>query len=212
MAVTLGTLRPKVQHRISAHDADTYLTPDVLDEFINEATQQFCAEADWPWLYATTAVPMVVGTSAYTLSTVLGATWMKVQSVFDGQDGSRLELRTIQELDRVIYQGVPRIYTIEADQLIVKPIPQDTRNETVHWVQSEPLLVGDNDALLMPSNQNWEKGIIEYAAYLALRSVREDVRAESAFTAYDRWLKRTRDNKLRWKEPLRVRVREGGMI
>lgn len=299
--VTLGSLRPKVQHRVSAHDADTILTPEILDEFINEAVQQVNSEVDWPWLQQTFPLQTIIGQPAYNLSalipasstrvdnatvtngsaTVIDATityadqgrpvsgtgipantfvglislatggtapgsftlsssaisnvpvpatasatsitialnppagtggWYRVYSVFDTTDGSRLELRTIQELDRIVYSGVPRIYTVYGDQLWLKPIPQDVRTEVLHFMVREPLLVGDNDALLMPAGSNWEKGIIEYAAYLALRFVREDVRSESAYTAYDRWLKRTRDESIRWKEPLRVRVREGNMI
>lgn len=211
MPVTLGNLRPRVIHRISAHDADTALTPEILDEFINEAVQQFVDEADWPWLFTTVTFNTVVGQSRYVLNTI-APNWYRTHSLFDGTDGSRLELRTIQELDRIVYPGVPRIYTDYGDELVIKPTPNDVRSETLHYVMREPNLVGDNDVLLMPSNANWEKGVIEYAAYLSLRFLREDVRAESAFEAYTRWIKRTRDNKLRWREPLRVRVREGNMI
>lgn len=211
MPVTLAALRPKLLHKVSGHDADTLYTPEVQDEFLNEAIQQVNSEVEWPWLQATTTIAMVVGQSAYSLNTLI-PNWARIHSVFDPFDGSRLELRTIQELDRIIYSGVPRIYTVFGDQLIVKPIPQDTRNETVHYTFREPLLVGDNDALNMPNNQNWDKGVIEYAAYISLRFLREDVRAESAYTAYTRWVTRIRDEKIRWREPLRVRVREGNMI
>lgn len=215
--LTLPYLRQRVMARISANTADSQLTTDVVDGFINEAVQQVVSEADWPWLGQKTNFSGVVGQTDYPLSTLLGNTWYRIHSIFDTLTGNLLEIRAVQEMDRLNFpigatQGNATQYAIFGDNLILGPAPMDTRTLTVRWYQREPLLVGDLDQLLMPSTANWQTGIIEYAAYLCLRMVREDTRAESAYTAYTRWLARTRDEKLRWHESIRVRVRPGAMI
>ena len=40
--ITLPYLRPQIKARISAPNADTYLTDDIIDNYINEAVQQVC--------------------------------------------------------------------------------------------------------------------------------------------------------------------------
>lgn len=215
--ITLPLLRSKVLTRISANAADSYLTSDILDALINEAVQQVVSEADWPWLGTKTSFNGVVGQTDYVLSTILGPTWYRVHSIYDTVTGNLLDIRAVQEMDRLNFpvgatQGNATQYSIFGDILVLGPAPMDTRLLTVRWYQREPLLVGDNDVLIMPNTANWYTGIVEYAAYLALRSVREDTRAESAYTAYTRWIARVRDEKLRWHESIRVRVRPGSMI
>ncbi|MGH7743916.1 MAG: hypothetical protein ACREQ5_03735 [Candidatus Dormibacteria bacterium] len=203
--------------RMSAVMADSYLTSSVLDAFINEAVQQVVSEVDLPWLQTTTPFLSVVGQTNYTLSSIATSEWYRVHSLFDSLTGTLLELRTIQEVDRLNYpvgvvNGDPFQYAIFGDQLILAPAPMDIRTFMLHWYQREPVLVGDNDQLLMPGNANWHIGVVEYATYLALRSVREDARAESAYEAYTRWLARTKDEKIRFHESIRIRVRPGNMI
>lgn len=207
-----------VQKRISAIAADSYLTTDVIDDFINEAVQQVNSEEDWPWLAVTTSFPTVVNQFSYSLTSIAGATWYRVHSVFDTVRGQGLEIRTIQEIDDLNYPASatsgssPYNYTVFGDNLVLGPTPQDVRSLLLHWYQREPLLVGDLDQLLMPGNANWHYGIAEYAAYLCLKMVREDTRAEAAYAAYGRWLVRIRDEKQRTHSSLRVRVRPGGML
>lgn len=215
--ITLPFLRSKIRNRISATTADTVLTSDVIDDFINEAVQQVVSEIDWPWLQVKTPFNGIVGQTDYSLVTLLGPNWYRVHSIFDTLSGNLLELRAVQEMDRLNFpvgatQGNATQYSVFGDNLVLGPAPMDTRQLVIRWYQREPLLIGDTDQLLMPSTANWHVGIIEYAAYLCLRMVREDTRAESAYTAYTRWLARTRDEKLRWHESIRVRVRPGSMI
>lgn len=218
MAVTLASLRPKVRRRISAQVADSYLTTDVIDDYINEAVQQFCSEADWPWLETTSTFPCVANQTVYSINAILGTTeWYRIHSLIDPITGLDLELRQIQEVDKLNFPVgqqamASQVYGIFGDQLYIAPPPVDNRSVQVRWYQREPALVGDNDTLLMPDTANWTTGIIEYTAYLCLRQLREDARAESAYTAYTRWVARAKDEKWRNHSSIRIRIREGSLL
>lgn len=215
--ITLPMLRRKVQQRISAQVADSYLTSDVLDEFINEAVQQFSSEADWPWLEVVSTFQTVPNQVNYPISAILAPNWYKIHAIMDTITGQTLELRQIQEIDEenfpVNQMTQPsQQYGIFAETLVLGPPPMDARTLQIRWYQKEATLYGDLDTLLMPSTADWQAGVAEYASYLALRQQREDTRAESAYTAYTRWLTRTKDEKLRFHGSIRIRVREGSLL
>lgn len=213
MAITLGTLRPRVQRRMSAHDTDSLLTPDVIDDFVNIAVIQVSNEADWPWLFTDVDFSTVVGQTAYgNADGAIPADWQETDSIVDTTDGTSLSQRSIQELDTVIYPGTPRIYAVYEDKLQLKPTPSDVRTIKHRYVRSEKTLTGDQDTLYMPDGLGIDEGVIEYASHLGLRFLREDVRAASALQTYDRWLKRSLKNRMRSREPKRIRVRPGSML
>lgn len=205
---TLPILRPRVQRRISAHSADTQLTSDVIDDFVNVAATQVSLEEDWPYLFQTTTFSTAVDTTTYTPP----ADWRKTHTLTDVLTGDHLELRTIQELDTIVFSGDPRIYTIYEDEINLKPIPNSVRTIRHRYVRKENELTGDNSELLMPDGVGFEEGLIEYAAFLALRFVREDARAEQARKAYELWLDRARNNRLRTREPMRIQVRPDSQV
>lgn len=215
--VTLPMLRRQVMNRISANVADSYLTADVLDAFINEAVQQFCSESDWPWLQVLSTFQTVTFQTNYPIVGITSPNWYRIHSLIDTLTGITLELRQIQELDELNFPinnvAQPSVqYSIFDDTIVLGPAPMDARTIQIRWYQREPILIGDLDQLLMPSTANWTTGIVEYASYLALRMSREDVRAESAYTAYTRWVARTKDEKLRFHDSIRIRVREGSLL
>lgn len=210
---TLNNLRPRVQDRVSAHSQDSLLTPDKIDDFVKIAITQVSNEADWPWLFTDVTFSTIVGQTAYgNAEGALPSDWQETDSVIDTTDGTVLTQRSIQELDTVIYNGTPRIYAVYEDKLQLKPAPSDVRVMRHRYIRSEKNPTGDNESLYMPDSIGMDEGIVEYASHLALRFTREDVRAAAALQTYDRWLKRMLKNRMRSREPKRVRVRPGSMI
>lgn len=209
-SATFTDLQTRLLHRISGYSGDVGLGPigagSMLGEFVNSALKQVVLEADWPWLIGVQASTTVAQQTTYSMP----SDWLRTYSVVMTDVGDPLHVRTIGELDEVIYSGRPRIYTIDQEQLVMKPIPDGNYPYEHRYVSIENLLVNGADTPKIPVQ--FDEGVIEYGAFLGLRHLRQEDRAKEAMAGYERWLKAARDNKLRTREHPRVRVRPGSML
>lgn len=199
-------LQNRLLHRVSGFVNDQGLNAAQLGEFINAALKHVQMQADWPWMVGNVSFSTVSGTSTYAVP----ADWLRTHSLVASDVGDPLHLRTVGELDEVIYQGRPRIYVIDQEQIYLKPIPDGVYPIQHRYYSVEPLLVAGTDTPKIPVQ--FDDGIIEYAAFLALRYLRQEDRSKMALEGYQEWLKVTLDNGRRQRDQFRIRVRPGAML
>lgn len=203
MSSSVATLRSAAIDRASALSTDTGLTPARWLVFLNAAARQIALEHDWFWLEAVANISVLAGTTDYALP----ASYLRTEGVVNdlGRPVALVPKLAIYEYQ----QGTrrPLAYTILGSNVVLGPTP-DTAYTFKHvYIKAETTATGDSDTFLIPVE--FENGLVEYAVYLALRYLRQEDRAGEALAAYHAWLERTHDNRLRTREPQRVRVRPG---
>lgn len=206
MAFTLTDYEQRLIDRLSTVSGDTQLTQAVRFRAINDALAQICLERDWPWLLTSETIATVAGTS----TSALPARHIRTDSITETATGISLSRRSQIELDQVIYQGPPRIYHIDGSAITFKPIPNGVYSLTHRYRQFEAQLTSGSNTPLIPDL--YSRGVVEYAAILCLRQVKEFERSAEAEKDYGAWLRRVQDNVNMSREPIRVRVRPGSWI
>lgn len=205
-SVTLATLRSRVYTRASALTTDTGLLSTVVDGFINEALRQVTAEQDWFWLETSTTFTTVANDNRYDVPT----NYMRTEGIVFEDDGTPLALVPKLDVYRYTGAGRPVVYSLEGGEIVLGPTPDGAYTLRHLYVFSEPELTADGQAALVPDE--FSTGVVEYATYLCLRFLRQEDRAGEAYDAYGKWLRRARDNRIRTREPMRIRVRPGNLI
>jgi len=205
---TLGELRTRLRLRVPVPENDSNLTSERLDSILNTALRQVASEHDWPWLQTTETISTVAGTEAYDVE----PDWIKTFSLVETGQSQLVQVTNVIDLD--VYTGVvrgrPRLFVVYGGQILLRPIPDGVYSLTHRYVQSEPTIAGDsNKALIYDA---FSEGVIEYAAFLTLRYIREDKRATDALASYRNWLTRTADNKIQTTQTRTPRVRAGSGV
>lgn len=206
MAFTLADYDARLLDRVSSVSSDTRLTSAVRYRAINDALAQICLEHDWGWLATSATITTVAGTSSYALPT----RHIRTDSITETITGISVSRRPMIELDQVIALGPPRIYHVDGALVFLKAIPDGVYSLTHRFRQFEPQLTSGSDAPLIPDV--YSRGVIEFAAMLCLRQVKEYERGAEAESDYGSWLKRVQDNENMSREPMRVRVRRGSWV
>lgn len=208
MATTAATIRTLVRDRAAVAAGDQGLTDATILGFINSAARTVGLEGDWPWNTATETLATVAGTAFITPN----AAWIGTKSLTIGIDGEDLQGFSIEEVDQSPSgsRGRPRIYAVWNDTLVLGPVPDAIYALTHRYYTTEKsdLIASDN----VDSPEAFLEGVIEYTTYLSLRHLRRIEEAGAALAAYERWVRRAKDNRLRRRGPYRVRVRPGSAI
>jgi hypothetical protein len=213
--VTLTELRAAVRTRIGVPTADSFYPDATLTDLVNEALAAVSAEADWPWLQASTTFATVAGTATYTPP----ADWDRTRALtIDGYDA--MDYRTLPEIREYLstIRGVPRVYTVSGEDLLLRPTPDSTYTVAHDYIVTEAPLVLDADTPLMPAQFHYS--IVAFAVHLAharnneIGSYRGAVTgaAAAALAQYAQWLTRMHKHRRRSSGPMRVRVRAGGIL
>ena len=207
MALDLSTMRTAVRTRLGSPATDGFFSDAQLNDLINEGLQAYATEHDWPWLEATETLTTSAGSAALSPS----GTWTRTKGlIIDGYDA--LEMVSLAELRGVptTIRGVPRVYCIEQEAILLRPVPNAAYSVTHDYYKVEPELVGDANQPLLPSQFRY--AIIEYATYLAHLRAGQPGPAQAALSAYSQWIQRMRDNRRRSTSTIKVRVRPGGAL
>lgn len=183
------------------------MTPPKITAAINSALRQVSLEHDWPWLQQTTTLSVVAGTASYPVP----SDWLRTIHVTDPSTGDKLLLSSLESLDRLgTLTGSPSIYCVYANAILLGPTPLASKSLKHRYIRTENTLTNDNSIPLVPVE--YEEGVVEYAAFLFLRQLREAARARECWDAYGDWVKRARDNIRQGREPIRVQHRSGGWM
>lgn len=207
--MNLAALRDQVRTRTNTSSTDATLDAATINAFINSANLQIASDADWPWRQTSTTFSTVAGTDTYTPPT----DWLRTKSLKVANENP-MRLLSIIDLDQRWYdstgRGLPREYAIEADQIVIRPIPDGIYVVTHRYVKVEPILDTDDDIPLMPAQ--FQFAIVELAAYLGHRRMGNTNDADVALSAYKEWRNRMVSEHTRTMVPKRVRVRPGSML
>lgn len=201
-----------VYNRIGVASSDGQLTPTVLGQFVNDANHAIEVMEDWPWLMTSATFTTTANTATYPTP----ANWLRTDEIlFNWNDGSTpaLEHLSPREInDRYPASSInqPVAWSIQGDQIMLRPIPDGVYTITHWYYRTEPDLFQDSDTPVMP--QSFHAAIVELAATFTLRRVQQEGRAVSAQAAFDNvWLPRLQNHRRRFSGPIKVRVRPGYM-
>lgn len=204
-----GDLESAVRYRLGVPTGDSFNTDTVIDELLGEALYAVSAEAQWPWLQGSATITTAAGTASYAVP----ADWYRTRTLVIDTKGPSLELRQIRDIDDVYStdRGLPCWYTIEGDQVVLRPTPDGVYSITHRYQKVEPALTADSGAgstPLMPAQ--YHHAIVQYAVWQSFLRANQGARAQAAFVAYQGWLKRMHDDRRRTSASPRIRVRPGG--
>jgi hypothetical protein len=199
-----AAIKTAVLDRLGLPTTDGLITDTVLGRLINAAMQDLEADEDWPWLQASETIATVAGTGAYTPA----ATWARTRGLRVTTD-EPMKFFSLEELDFMwpdpTTRGRPIAYTVEAEQLVLRPIPDAVYSLTHTFIKAPTDLSSSSDTPLMPSR--FHHGIVEVAAALAARrqgSAASD--GDPAMAAADRWRAKMRKDRRRQAGKAHVRV------
>lgn len=145
MALTATQMTSRVRSRLQALADDDRLSDAEILVCINDGMASFSEERDWPWLEATTTIPLVAGTASYALPA--SATRLHLLSV----NGYVLDLVQYRELLPVSQiDAPPSRYAVVGNNIVVAPTPISAETLDVYYQRSENVLVSGADTLLCP--------------------------------------------------------------
>lgn len=195
--------------RLGVSTTDATINPSYLNSVVDQANAFIASEGDWPWRQVSTTFSTVAGTDAYTPPT----DWLRTKSI-KILDQTPMRLLTIIDLDERWWsstqRGLPREYAVEAEQIIIRPIPDAVYSVTHRYIKVEPELTADTTSPLMPAQ--FHGAIVELAAYYAFRRLGNLQAAEAAKAAYKDWQGRMTQEHRRTMAPKSIRVRPGSQI
>lgn len=198
----LEDLKTAVLDRLGLPTTDGLITDAVLGRLINAAMQELEAEEDWPWLYTSESIAAVAGTGAYNPA----ATYARTRGLRVTTD-QPMRWYSLEELDTLwpdpTTRGRPVAYTVEADQLVIRPIPDASYTLTHTFIKAPADIT--TAAPLMPAR--FYPGIVEIATVMAARrqgASRTD--GDPAAEAAERWKAKMRKDRRRQSGKAHVRV------
>lgn len=207
--MTLATLQAAVLRRAGLPSSDALAAGADLTDLINEALAAISTQKRWPWLETTRS--FVTGANVGTYATPTG--WVETRQLRIDQYDPMIPSTSIElgfSYSDVADTGRPLSFAIQADQIILRPIPDGAYTVTEVFQQTDVVLVNGADVPLLPAQ--YEGAVIWWATAELHRRLRNDSRAEAAQSRADDWMKRMSDNARRAVGYPRVRVRGGSLI
>lgn len=206
--MNLPGLIAAVRTRAGLPDGDALAAEPAITEMVNEALAAIATERDWPWLETTRSFTTASDTGTYAAA----SDWVRTRSL---KIADRAPLRSVSRAQLDYWYPAtndtdqPRLYSVSAEQLVLRPIPDGAYTVTEVYYRSEPELSGTMTPL-MPAWAHY--AIVEWATSLLLERTRDEDRAERAMRRAQDWIKRLQDDARRMTAPVGVRVRPGGFI
>lgn len=187
---------------------DPIVTPAVVMGALSDALALIAAEADWPWLSTSTTFASVIGDPTYSLPTDYARTIRIIDP--DGRPLERAEARQLED-EYEDLTGEPLYWTIDQEQVTLRPTPNAVRTYTHVYVRAEKVLYSDNDVPYLPAQ--WHFAAIQLAEARVHEIGRNPDRAADAERRYEqRWRSRMLDDRRRTRGPMRVRIRPGSQF
>lgn len=203
---TLSVLQGLLLGRTARLATDGVLTASRQTEFLNAGLRQIALEHDWPWLKATASISVLSGTRNYPVP----SDWIRTVRIFDPATGRDIQTAAVTDVDRIVSSDEPAIYAIYGNEVLLAPKPAANVTLTHRYVKRETVLASAGDSPLIPAE--YEEGLLEYAAYLSFRFLKDAGRAAEAMSGYRAWVKRAQDNIRQSKANPRVVHRPGGWL
>jgi hypothetical protein len=209
----LAALRAAFYSNIGVTTTDQYYPTATVDGYINKAIRRIGTEHDWPWNEVLTTLTTVAGTGTLSLTGQTG--WYKTRILHIEPYGA-LELYPLAQLlnTPTSFQGIPNMYAIQADSLLVRPVPNAVYTINHVYYVIETTLTNTTDTPRLPAQ--YHDAIVDLAVYYGCVQNKEQSRysprATQYLEQYQAMLKVMRDNVRRTSATQRVRVRPGSQI
>lgn len=197
----------EVYERVGVDRKDPMVTEETCRRAINSGLQKISLIVDWPWLQRS-----VTFTTTATDTYDTPGDWRKTRHIVD-PNGSRLDRYDRGQLDdrwTGTETGMPREYAIEADKIVLRPVPTVGLELTHRYLRREERLEQSSDSPLLPDE--FSNAVVEYAAGQVLRKVRRYSDANVATALYQSEIVEMRDDRRRAIGPGRPRVRPGSFF
>lgn len=202
MSVTRLQLRDRVYSRLALTEDDGLLSPDDVNQAINDGLQAMATEFSWPWLQLIATTPTIIGTNSYAMPA--NSTRISTVSI----DGRVLDV--VQYEDYVRYfdmQGAyPNVFTTVGDSILVAPTPSSLQTMTILYVRSEPFLDDDADTALVPDQ--YADVAVTYACISAAIRLQDTNRINVLMGYKDEQMRRISDNVQRTQIAPMIRTRK----
>lgn len=194
-----GEIRAAVKERLAIPSIGDGLLPDsTLNNLINRALATISAAKEWPWLLDTYNITFVDG-SAHIPNDFVRARQLVINNV----PVLWLQLEDFLMPDRRIAVFA---WTIIGNQARLNPVPTTDQSGTLYYYRSEPELLSDYSAPLMPVLHH--SLIVAYTAYLAALVRQDEGRAAVYQAEYQAILNNMRDD-LKQNTSRRIRYDSG---
>jgi hypothetical protein len=106
--------------------------------------------------------------------------------------------------------GLPDRYGLWAENIEVRPAPDQSYSFKLGYIKRESDLVSGSDQPLLPSQ--FDGAVISYACYLLATREGDTTNAAVHLATYNDWVRRMRDSVRRYSATKRISVRPGGWI
>ena len=203
---TLTVLQGLLLGRTARLATDGQFTAARQTEFLNAALRQIALERDWPWLQATASISVLAATRNYPVP----SDWLRTVRIFDPATGRDIQNASTADVDRIVSTDEPAIFSVYGSEILLAPSPAAAVTLTHRYCRRETILVSGVDTPLIPAE--YEEGVLEYAAFLSFRFLKDTGRAAEARTAYSEWVRRAQDNIRQSKANPRVTHRPGAWL
>lgn len=205
--LTLVDARRLVRSGTGLQATDALFGDPVLTDIINEAQAIAESEVRPPWRQVVTTVAVSSAEPDVTLPTDL----VEAKALFYDD----FELTEVSITDALALgtdaSGAPQCWTIEADQIRLRPQPDTDYTLTLVYYCEPPVLVSNGDVTLMPQDLA-RSVIVPKACELVHLRQGDRVMADSKATAYAQAMTRLRRRARGSTRPMRVRIRSGSWI
>lgn len=210
--MNFGQLADAVARRAGYPVDDPLVTADAVKDCVNEALGLIAADADWPWLRASTSFSTTVGDATYAVP----SGWVRTDRIVDsgGEPLVRADARQLED-EYGTQRGTPAFWATDvesdAEVIVLRPIPSTVATFTHVFTRTEKVLSSDTEAPYLPAQ--FHQGVVALAESLVHEVGRDPKRAESARERYEKlWRPRMQDDRRRSRGPLRVRIRDGSAL
>lgn len=183
--MNLAELQEGVLTRGGWPQGDALYTPAVLTQLVNAALHHIETEHDWGWLEH--EAPATVDVDGFVDPP---EDWQRTITLRH-PSGYPLRKVEVAELDLLAdASGTPKLWASSGALIAVVPHPDAPVELRHRYIRSEPGLVDDSDAPLIPAR--FHQAVIEYATYLAYRREGNLQEAGGALAAYETWREQMR--------------------
>ncbi len=209
----LQQLREKVRNRAGIATGDQFITPQVIDDAINQAVFQIDAEYRWPWLEATQTVTLVADQVKYALPSDFDATRSILLNTANQASVVLYEVSsTVALAQDTASTGQPVGFAISQGFIVLIPTPDAGGPYTLThlYYRMSAELVADSDEPLI--HDQYHPAVVAAAA--SLIAAREEQRSikEACDLDVAQWIRRMRGAIRQSTGPVVPRVRPGGWL
>jgi hypothetical protein len=201
--MNLSGYRQRVLARLGVPAGDTFFTPTIVNDAVNQALVTIEEEAYWPWSEAIVAIPVLAGESGV----VMPDDWRATKQVYVGQ----WELGQQSITDLLAWAesatGTPAVWCDYGDRIEVRPMPSHDTTLTVAYYKAQPYLWADTDKPMIPDR--YHPAVIAKAAELLSRREDDGPSQAGHLADYTVWVGRMRKAMRSTTRPVVPRVRPG---